>query len=130
MKGNSGRDRADPEEATTDPQSEVVRAFADPAFYPDHPASVEHLRTHISHVFLAGPYVYKLKKPVHFPFLDARAAKRRRARCEDECRLNRRLAAPPVYLDVRQITREGIAGATPARRCAMRSRAPRCPPPA
>src|SRR5262249_56482764 len=60
---------------------------------------------HISHVFLAGPYVYKLKKPVHFPFLDARAAERRRALCEDECRLNRRLAAP-VYLDVLPITRE------------------------
>jgi uncharacterized protein len=103
--GDSGRAGADPEEAITDPQSEVVRALADPAFHPDHPASVEHLQTHISHVFLAGPYVYKLKKPVHFPFLDARAAGRRRALCEDECRLNRRLAAP-VYLGVRQITRE------------------------
>ena len=71
MTGDSGRDRADPEEATTDPQSEVIRALADPAFYPDHPASVEHLQTHISHVFLAGPYVYKLKKPVHFPFRGA-----------------------------------------------------------
>ena len=102
MTADSGKDR---EAATIDPQSEVVRALADPAFHPDHPASVEHLQTHISHVFLAGPYVYKLKKPVHFPFLDARAAERRRALCEDECRLNRRLAAP-VYLDVLPITRE------------------------
>jgi aminoglycoside phosphotransferase family enzyme/predicted kinase len=95
----------DPPEATTDPQSEVVRALADPAFHPDHPAAVEHLQTHISHVFLAGPFVYKLKKAVNFPFVDARTPERRRALCEDECQLNRRLAAP-VYLGVRPITRE------------------------
>src|SRR5262249_12939060 len=64
-----------------------------------------HLQTHISHVFLAGPYVYKLKKEVRFPFLDASTPARRRALCEDECRLNGRLAAP-VYLGVRPITRE------------------------
>jgi aminoglycoside phosphotransferase family enzyme/predicted kinase len=104
MTGDSGADRADPEEAA-DAQSEVVRALADPAFHPDRPASVDHLQTHISHVFLAGPYVYKLKKPVHFPFLDAGTPERRRALCEDECRLNRRLAAP-VYLDVLPIARE------------------------
>src|SRR5262249_45432162 len=80
-------------------------ALADPAFYPDRLAGVEHLQTHISHVFLAGPYVYKLKKAVHFPFLDASTPARRAALCEDECRLNGRLAAP-VYLGVRAITRE------------------------
>ena len=102
MSGHTGRD---PQETTTDPQSEVVRALADPAFHPDRPAAVEHLQTHISHVFLAGPSVYKLKKAVHFPFLDARTPARRQALCEDECRLNGRLAAP-VYLGVRPITRE------------------------
>ena len=43
-------------------QQTIVRALQDPGFYPHRPASVEHVQTHISHVFLAGPYVYKLKK--------------------------------------------------------------------
>jgi aminoglycoside phosphotransferase family enzyme/predicted kinase len=102
VSGDPGRN---PQETTTDPQSEVAHALADPTFHPDHPPAVEHLQTHISHVFLAGPSVYKLKKAVHFPFLDARTPERRRALCEDECRLNSRLAAP-VYLGVRPITRE------------------------
>ena len=43
-------------------QEEIVRALQDPGFYPHRPERVEHVQTHISHVFLAGPYVYKLKK--------------------------------------------------------------------
>src|SRR4029453_10212103 len=76
-----------------------------PAFYPHRPASVEHVQTHISHVFLAGPYAYKLKKPVRFPFLDASTPARRRTLGEAERPLNWRLAAP-VSLCVLPITRE------------------------
>lgn len=83
----------------------LVAALLDPAFYPHRSARVEHVQTHVSHVFLAGPYAYKLKKPVRFPFLDARTVERRRALCEDELRLNWRLAAP-VYLGVIPITRD------------------------
>ena len=39
-------------------------------FYPHKPAEVELKQTHISYVFLAGENVYKVKKPVRFPFLD------------------------------------------------------------
>src|SRR5262245_11412722 len=73
-------------------QSALVRALADPSFYPHRPARVEHVQTHISHVFLAGPYVYNLKKAVRLPFLDATTPARRRSLCEDELRFNRRLA--------------------------------------
>src|SRR3989442_15067213 len=45
-------------------QDEIVRALETPDFYPHRPRTVEHVQTHISHVFLAGPYVYKLKKAV------------------------------------------------------------------
>jgi aminoglycoside phosphotransferase family enzyme/predicted kinase len=83
---------------------ELVRALADPAFYAYRPAAVEHVQTHISHVFLAGPYVYKLKKPVSFSFLDFSTRDLRRHFCEEEVRLNRRLA-PGVYLDVLPVTR-------------------------
>jgi len=92
-------------ELTADEQAALVRALTDPAFYPHRPSSVEHVQTHISHVFLAGPYVYKLKKAVRFPFLDARTLARRRMLCEEELRLNRHLAAP-VYLGVLPITLE------------------------
>src|SRR4249920_1932338 len=85
-------------------QAALVRALADPAFYPHRPARVEHVQTHISHVFLAGPYVYKLKKAVRFPFLDFSTTELRHAFCVDEVRLNRRLS-PEVYLDVLPITR-------------------------
>jgi aminoglycoside phosphotransferase family enzyme/predicted kinase len=86
-------------------EAALVEALADPSFYPHRPPRVEHVQTHISHVFLAGPFVYKLKKPVRFSFVDATTAARRRALCEDELRLNWRLAAP-VYLGVLPITRE------------------------
>jgi len=83
----------------------ILRALGDPRFYPHHPDVVDHVQTHISHVFLAGPYVYKLKKAVRFPFLDFSTAERRFRFCTEEVRLNRRLA-PGVYLDVIPITHD------------------------
>jgi hypothetical protein len=67
--------------------------------YPDRPAQVECRETHISWVFLAGRYVYKLKKRVRFDFLDFSTPALRRQACEDEVRLNQRLAKG-VYLAV------------------------------
>ena len=86
-------------------QEEVVEALEDPGFYPHRPARVEHVQTHISHVFLAGPYVYKLKKAVRFSSLDFSTFELRRHFCEEEVRLNRRLS-PSVYLGVVPITHE------------------------
>ena len=60
---------------------------------------VETRETHMSWVFLAGDRVYKLKKPVRFPYLDFSTLARREAACRAELRLNRRLA-PDIYLDV------------------------------
>jgi hypothetical protein len=76
----------------------------DPAFYPHHPETVELVQTHISWVFLAGDYVYKVKRPVDLGFLDFRTLHRRRHLCEEEVRLNRRLAAD-TYLDVVEVKR-------------------------
>jgi aminoglycoside phosphotransferase family enzyme/predicted kinase len=81
---------------------EIVRALLRPEAYP-HPADGLTLHeTHISWVILAGPYAYKLKKPVNFGFLDFSTLDRRAADCVDEVRLNRRLA-PDVYLGVVQV---------------------------
>jgi len=86
-------------------QDDIVRALGDPAFYPHRPASVRHLQTHISHVFVAGGFAYKLKKSVRFSFVDFSTVELRRALCAEELRLNRRLCAP-LYLDVPEVTRE------------------------
>jgi len=55
------------------------------------------IETHMSWVFLAGEQVFKLKKPVRFPFLDFTTLQAREFYCREEVRLNARLA-PGVYL--------------------------------
>ncbi len=70
----------------------------------DPGASVEVRQTHISVVFLVGDDVYKVKKPVDLGFLDFATLERRRHFCDEEIRINRRLA-PGVYEDVRPIGR-------------------------
>lgn len=64
------------------------------------------MQTHISCVFLAGDDVYKVKKPVHFSFLDFSTLERRRHFCHEEVHLNRRLAAS-IYHGVVAIVRDG-----------------------
>jgi len=65
---------------------------------------VETIRTHISHVFLAGDYVYKLKRAVKLPYVDFTKPATRKWACEQELALNRR-TAPDIYLKVAAITR-------------------------
>jgi aminoglycoside phosphotransferase family enzyme/predicted kinase len=67
---------------------------------------VEVLQTHISVVCLAGDRAFKFKKAVDLPFLDFSTPAARRRACEDELRLNRRLA-PDVYLGVAPLVRSG-----------------------
>ena len=80
----------------------LVEAMSKPDFYPHRPASVELVQTHISFVFIAGERVYKVKKAVDFGFLDFTTLEKRKHYCEEELRLNRRLA-PEVYLEVAEI---------------------------
>jgi aminoglycoside phosphotransferase family enzyme len=83
-----------------------VDFLARPASYDPAPSRVDIRETHMSWVFLAGDAVYKLKKPVRFPYLDFSTLGRREAACRAELRLNRRLA-PDVYLDVVPLTESG-----------------------
>jgi aminoglycoside phosphotransferase family enzyme/predicted kinase len=80
----------------------LVAALLHPAVYPHRVDRVELVETHISWVLLAGDRVYKIKKPVDLGFLDFTTLARRRFFCEEEVRLNRRLA-PDVYLGVVEI---------------------------
>lgn len=77
----------------------LLDCLLDPACYPEPTGSVEHLQTHISHIFLTDQYAYKIKKPVDFGFLDFTTLEKRRFYCYEELRLNRRLS-PDIYLGV------------------------------
>jgi aminoglycoside phosphotransferase family enzyme len=76
-----------------------------PRAYPRTVATVEVIQTHISVLFLTDSIVYKLKKPVDLGFLDFSTLEKRRHFCEEEVRLNRRLA-PFVYLGVVPVARD------------------------
>ncbi len=85
---------------------ELLSAFSEPSVYPQAGiAQVDVHETHISWVFLVGGYAYKVKKPVHNPFLDYRNLTDRRRFCHEEFRLNRRFA-PELYVGVVPITFE------------------------
>ncbi|MEO8063516.1 MAG: AAA family ATPase [Pseudomonadota bacterium] len=64
------------------------------------------IETHISWVLLTGEFAYKLKRPVHYPFIDLRSPARRAFCCAEEIRLNARFA-PQLYLGVSRIICDG-----------------------
>lgn len=71
--------------------------------FPERPREIELRQTHISYLLFTPEFVYKIKKPVDFGFLDFTTLEKRRFFCEEEVRLNRRLA-PGAYLVVSTIT--------------------------
>lgn len=83
--------------------SAVVELLKQPAAYPDRPKGVSLIETHISWVFLTDRFVYKLKKPVRFDFVDFSTPDARRRACLAERELNGRMARG-VYLGVLPIT--------------------------
>lgn len=85
----------------------ICQTMADPGFYPHSVSRVERRDTHISSVFLTGKWVYKLKKPVDFGFLDFRQLDDRRYFCKREVTLNRRLSQG-IYQEVIAIYEMGV----------------------
>jgi len=79
-----------------------IDALLRPEAYPDRPSHVSMRQTHISWLFFTDRFVYKIKKPVDFGFLDFTTLEARQKFCQAEVRLNRRLA-PAVYLGVVEI---------------------------
>lgn len=77
----------------------LIDILRDPEFYPHPCGNIEVIETHISWLLLTGDYAYKIKKPVNFGFLDFTSLEQRRVCCEEELRLNQRLA-PDIYMDV------------------------------
>ena len=89
-----------------DSQAEVLALLADPATHANPPGGVVRIDTHLSAVFLAGEFAYKLKRAVVFPFVDFSSLESRRLACMAELAVNRR-TAPGLYLDARAIRRDG-----------------------
>lgn len=80
-------------------QERLLPFLLNPSSYPHRPRSVRLVQTHASFVLLAPPFVYKIKKPVNFGFLNFSTLEKRRHFCEREVTLNRRLS-PGIYLGV------------------------------
>jgi len=76
-----------------------ISMLSQPSSYHDTTSAVEVIETHMSWVFLTDLFAYKLKKPVANDYLDFTTLDARRYFCEEEVRLNRRLAET-VYLGV------------------------------
>jgi len=83
-----------------------IQVFFKPETYPHAVDKIEMIQTHASWVFLTGAFAYKFKKPVDFGFMDFSTLAKRQYFCEQELKLNRRLA-PAIYLDVLPVYQHG-----------------------
>lgn len=83
-----------------------IQALVHTGRFPHPPGELELVETHISWLLLGETYAYKIKKPIRYSFLDFSTLAQRRYYCEEELRLNRRLA-PEVYRRVLPIFRAG-----------------------
>lgn len=90
-------------------KTHLLAFLQDPASYPHDPAEVECVQTHASWVFMVDHYVYKVKKPVDFGFLDYSTLDKREHYCHREVELNRRLCSS-IYLGVEAISLSKASG--------------------
>jgi len=88
-----------PSESSSDELPPLIAGLLNPTAYPHAAATPRLIETHISWVILAGEFAYKIKKPLNFGFLDFSSLAQRHHFCEEEIRLNARLA-PDIYLAV------------------------------
>jgi aminoglycoside phosphotransferase family enzyme/predicted kinase len=101
---------ADPTAATpisqSSPPDDLAQRLSTCTAWAEHQGvtstEIDWIQTHISHVFLVGDRVFKLRKAVRLPFLDFTSREERNADCVREVALNRRLA-PDVYLGIAPI---------------------------
>jgi uncharacterized protein len=95
-------------------QERLIAFLESPESYPHRPTEVRAIQTHISWVFVASPFVFKVKKPVKLGFLDFSTLEKRHYFCQREIELNQRLC-PETYLDVISIyeTESGFSFSPP-----------------
>jgi uncharacterized protein len=82
----------------------LIQQMMQSGFYPHSVVEpIQLIQTHVSYVLLTGEFVYKVKKPVNFGFLDFSTLEKRQHFCQEELRLNQRGAAE-LYLEVLPIS--------------------------
>ncbi len=84
----------------------LIHDLSDPRALPDSTMHVSVVQTHISLVFVADSFVYKIKKPVNFGFLDFSTLEKREFYCHQEVLLNSRLSRD-LYLGVLPVYHDG-----------------------
>jgi aminoglycoside phosphotransferase family enzyme/predicted kinase len=108
----------------------ITSALARPEAHPTDASAaqgVDHVQTHLSHVYLTTSRVYKLHKAVAFDFVDFSRREERNADCLREVLLNRRLA-PDAYLGVAPVLeRNGAIALGPPADDLLQPRAGRAP---
>src|SRR6478752_9162424 len=85
--------------ADTSMQERVFAFLTDSVAHPD----VDRIDTHAASVFLEGDRALKVKRAVHFPYLDYSTLAKRKAACDDEMKINRQFA-PQIYRRLVPIT--------------------------
>ena len=83
--------------------SSMIDDLMHPSAYPETPKKITLAQTHISTVFIGDKFVYKIKKPVNFAFLDFSTLEKRKYFCNKEVELNSRFSLD-VYLGVYPVT--------------------------
>jgi len=86
------------EELNLTTQQQLIDALV-PVLESQFNKPVERIETHISTLLLVGDQAFKIKKPVDFGFLDFTELQQRKRYCQEELRLNGRLA-PDIYEEV------------------------------
>jgi len=84
----------------------MIEDLMDPSVFPESTKKVTLAQTHISNVFIGDEFVYKIKKPVNFGFLDFSTLEKRKFYCNKEVELNSRFSKD-VYLGVYPVTFDG-----------------------
>lgn len=84
----------------------LMEDLMEPDAFPDKTESITLIQTHISMVYIADSFVYKIKKAVNFGFLDFSTLEKRQHYCHQEINLNKRLAKT-LYLDVLPVLFDG-----------------------
>jgi aminoglycoside phosphotransferase family enzyme len=84
----------------------MVDDLMDPSAFPENTKNILLAQTHISNVFISDKFVYKIKKPVNFGFLDFSTLEKRKYYCNEEVDLNNRFSTG-IYLGVIPVTYDG-----------------------
>jgi aminoglycoside phosphotransferase family enzyme len=78
---------------------EKVTFLQQPRSYPFSVSEIKSIETHMSWVFLADDFVYKMKKPVSYRLFDHRTLESRFTNSVEEVRINKRLAKD-IYIGI------------------------------